>query len=154
MALSYMRAVLFLLSLLHENLLLHRLEVTSVNSTVLTTGKILLVTLAQSGSSAGVSFAWESDAEDTSEVIKAASYVDTPEGRVAWTKFGQQERLTWGLTLDTSVNLQVRAVNDFGRCDLIDPCMCTYFALYEVTPEGYLREATRSASNNLRSHFR
>ena len=110
---------------------------------MLTTGKVLLVTLAQSGSSSGVSFAWESDAEGSSEVIKAASYVDTPEGRVSWTKFSQQERLTWGLTLDTTVNLKVQAVNDFGRCDLIDPCMCTYFALYEVTPEGYLREATR-----------
>ena len=113
---------------------------------MLTTGKVLLVTLAQAGNLSGVSFTWESDAEeDTSEIIKAASYVDTPEGRVSWTKFGQQERLTWGLTLDTSVSLQVQAVNNFGRCDLIDPCMCTYFALYEVTPEGYLREATRSA---------
>ena len=121
-----------------------RLDASSVNSTVLTTGQVLIVTLAKSSSSSVVSFTWEADAPDSSGSVRAASYVDTPEGRVSWTKFGQQERLTWGLGVDPSNTLEVRASTDFGRCNLLNPCQCTYFALYEVTPDGYLREAARS----------
>ena len=107
------------------------------------------MTLSKSSSSSGVSFTWESDTDGNIGSVKAASYLDTPEGRVSFTKFGQEERLTWGLGVDPSLNLKVHATTDFGRCNLLDPCMCTYFALYEVTPEGYLREATRLAYSQL-----
>ena len=126
-----------------------RLEAASVNSTILATGKLLIVTLSKSSTSSGVSFTWESDAEGNTGSVRAASYVDTPEGRVSFSKFGQAERLTFGLGVDPSTNLKIHATTDFGRCNLLDPCMCTYFALYEVTPEGYLREATRLAHWNL-----
>lgn len=127
----------------------YRLEAAAINSTILATGKVLIVTLSKSVSSSGVSFTWESDAEDNIGAAKAASYVDTPEGRVSFSKFGRAERLTWGLGVDPSENLKIHATTDFGRCNLLDPCMCTYFALYEVTPEGYLREATRLAKRTI-----
>ena len=121
-----------------------RLEASAGNSTILATGQVLIVTLSKSTSSSGVSFAWESDSAVNPAAPRAASYVDTLEGRVSWTKFGQQERMTFGVGVDPSSTLTLHTTTDFGRCNLLDPCQCTYFALYEVTPDGYLREATRS----------
>lgn len=106
-------------------------------------GSTLIIILNQS-QFAELSLTWKATSE--SEGFNggaAASYLTTAEGGVSWNRFGGYLHHTWALSPSGVQTLDTKATVNFQRCDLIDACQCSYLALHEVDPLGYLREVTR-----------
>lgn len=108
------------------------------------------------------SFSWDSvvheDDGDAVDVVggifNSASYIDTAQGRFARKKLNYPQKTVLALNsprvLETEFKrstsdrrLSIEGEITFGPCDLIDPCECSYFGLYEILPSGYLREVHR-----------
>ena len=115
----------------------------------------LVVILSGGGNQVGFSWTSESGANSPFELpfVTTTNYLQGggESGGVVWKESETKERSTFVFNFDggknsnaaesTSVSLDVEI--DFDACASRDPCECSYFGLFEVLTDGFLREVTR-----------
>ena len=122
-----------------------RLNSTHVGSAFEFLGKTLTIVLPNA--SAFVEFSWEYVGEDNSnnkssgEMINS-DYVSSPNGVLKWRQLEIEERMTWAIASD--VSLDIRWNMDVATsCDATDDCACFNFAIFQLISKGRLSEAVR-----------
>ena len=118
----------------------------------------LVVILSGGGNQVGFSWTSESGANSPFELpfVTTTNYLQGggDSGGVVWKESETKERSTFVFNfensgdgsgkdskVEASVNLDLTI--DFDVCPSQDPCECSYFGLFEVLTDGFLREVTR-----------
>jgi hypothetical protein len=125
-----------------------RLTSEDAGSSITTNGSHLLVVFSPPTTTADpnepqLTFRW--DSVDLGKVngsvnetelnfVGGVNYVDTERGRMSWEKAGKNQQIFSGI-LNPDLNgdsMELRGETELEGCDLVDPCQCSYFGVYEV----------------------
>lgn len=91
-------------------------------------------------------------------IVSGVNYVDSSQGKFSWKKPGlYQQEFLWLLNAQSNDgsfenSLELTAATAVERCDLPDPCDCSYFGVYEVY-DNFLRIVTSNCGRSSSLQF-